>query len=184
MAKKQEPTQTTAVTVRRASREVLPPEDGDTSKPVAVNPKALQKEANAVFERNLELNGRAKLDARLEAVFLQMARRGRPVPWICDMLGVPQRRFFKWVGWAEEYFDDPDHNKDLRRFWVFLVKLRRAVKEYLAEVLDQHRKGYGGEWVKFAWLLERLEPKIFGRKDLNLQGPVDDAPNADAERFL
>lgn len=144
----------------------------------------MTNEQKSTFEKNVKLKGKIVLDRKLMMIIVNMAREGKPIPWVCDMLAIPQPWLHRWIAYAKQFWEDPENNKDKEIFYEFGCRLRRAVKEYLDEVKQRMSHGTNGEWVKFAWVLERLDPKIFARKDPNAQGPQDDGSGADNARFL
>lgn len=87
---------------------------------------------------------------------------------ICDMVGISQQSFYRWLKEAEtgQNGDHPEQeasNLDLKReLSEGLKKAQASFKAYHIQTITNAAKK---NWQAAAWMLERMYPKEFGRID-------------------
>ena len=87
---------------------------------------------------------------------------------ICDMVGIDQATFYRWLREAETEIDG--NNPERRASNLELKKelsqgLKRAQAAFKAYHIQNITKASRKEWTASAWMLERMYPKEFGRID-------------------
>lgn len=142
--------------------------------------KTLAATINRLFAKNTD--GRPPvLNREVIDIFVEMCHDGRPISWICDLVGIAQNTVSTWLNKGEAFITNDYKPKEHKIYFDFMVATRKACKIYLMGVQDAQGTYPAGEWQKFAWILERLEPKIFGKKDNG--GAIDDTVQKD-DRFV
>lgn len=95
--------------------------------------------------------------------------RGVPKCHACHLAGVSESSLYSWIAKAEEGSNDPSIFKDDEEksvFMEFLEGIKKAEAEFIQRnMLQIQIAGQNGNWQANAWTLERLYPKLFGRKD-------------------
>lgn len=119
-----------------------------------------------------------KLTKELIDEFLTYKENGLSDADCCDMVGISQQSFYRWLKEAETGIDGdhpekPASNLELKReLSEGLKKARAAFKAYHVQTITKAAKR---SWQASAWLLERMYPKEFGRIDRQV-ALVGDAP--------
>ena len=87
---------------------------------------------------------------------------------VCDMVGIHQATFYKWLKEADtgingDYPDKPVSQLELKR--ELRDGLKRAQAAFKAYHIQNITKAAKKSWQASAWMLERMYPKEFGRID-------------------
>ena len=87
---------------------------------------------------------------------------------VCDMVGIHQGTFYKWLKEADtgingDYPDKPVAQLELKR--ELRDGLKRAQAAFKAYHIQNITKAAKKSWQASAWMLERMYPKEFGRID-------------------
>ena len=87
---------------------------------------------------------------------------------VCDMVGIHQGTFYKWLKEADtgingDYPDNPVSQLELKR--ELRDGLKRAQAAFKAYHIQNITKAAKKSWQASAWMLERMYPKEFGRID-------------------
>jgi len=87
---------------------------------------------------------------------------------VCDMVGIHQGTFYKWLKEADtgingDYPDKPVSQLELKR--ELRDGLKRAQAAFKAYHIQNITKAAKKSWQASAWMLERMYPKEFGRID-------------------
>lgn len=136
---------------------------------------ALEESSKTIFKKLSKLPlDTIVLDTEIIGVFAQLCELGRPLSVICDYLGIPQALVAKWKNDALLY--ERGGLKTHAIYNEFLKETRRGASAYLMTVQDKQGNYPAGEWQKFAWVLERRDPKNWNRQggDDSVQGGVED----------
>ena len=110
----------------------------------------------------------SKISKELVDEILTYKENGLSDKDICDMVGIEDATFYRWLKEAETEIDGNNPNrkasnlelkKDLRE------GLKRARVAFKAFHIQNITKASKKEWTASAWILERMYPKEFGRID-------------------
>lgn len=87
---------------------------------------------------------------------------------VCDMVGIHQGTFYKWLKEADtgingDYPDKPVSQLELKR--ELRDGLKKAQVAFKAYHIQNITKAAKKSWQASAWMLERMYPKEFGRID-------------------
>lgn len=87
---------------------------------------------------------------------------------ICDMVGIAQQTFYRWLKDAETGVDTDNPSRpasDLELKQELSEGLKRAQAAFKAYHIQQITKASKKNWTASAWILERMFPKEFSRID-------------------
>lgn len=87
---------------------------------------------------------------------------------ICDMVGIAQQTFYRWLKDAETGVDTDNPSRpasDLELKRELSDGLKRAQAAFKAYHIQQITKASKKNWQASAWILERMFPKEFSRID-------------------
>lgn len=129
----------------------------------------------------LTRSGAITLDEDLIEAFCKYLRLGRPKSTICDLLSLPQHLIVEWLDKSTLY--DKTGDKKYAVYRLFEMETRRAASEYLCIVKDKQEQYPAGEWQKFAWILERRDPKNWSR-DASTEDVSAGTSQAGNDQFL
>lgn len=123
----------------------------------------LTRDANRVYERLLPLTLRnIKLDEEVIDVFSRLAAKGNPLSTICDYLAIPQQVLAEWNQKARVY-EREGTPKEHAICYRFMKSVMRAHAAYLSTTMSNQELYPAGEYQKYQWILERRDPKNWGK---------------------
>lgn len=112
---------------------------------------------------------RSKLTAELIGQFEATLQNHNTVAAACDMLGIARETFYRWLREGEEA------KGGLKRDFCDTVKRAQG----MSQVLLVNKISSDPSWQAKAWLLERLHPHTYGRRQLIAHaGPDGETPLA------
>jgi hypothetical protein len=117
-----------------------------------------------------------KCSPDLTKKFVYHLGRGAYVRHTCAFLGVTERVFYDWVERGKAYRDALEDNQtprpEDRVYYDFLLETDKARAKPAVEapklILDIGKKQK--DWRALAWLLERSQPELWGRRKLEVTG--------------
>ena len=107
-----------------------------------------------------------KLDQDLVNEILTYKENGLSDKDVCDMCGIGQATFYKWLKEAETGINGDDPSRPVPQLALkqeLREGLKRAQAAFKAYHIQNITKAAKKSWQASAWMLERMYPKEFGR---------------------
>lgn len=111
----------------------------------------------------LPRRGKTVLTPTLRRQFCKLIKRGLPPDGACDLLGIPNSVFWKWLKRGDAYINGGENPPEWRVYGSFISAFKRAYARYRLTRIDRLHKS--SMWVRELAILERRDRKSFGRND-------------------
>lgn len=112
-------------------------------------------------------NRKLKLTPELANEILDNLRAGNTIKTVAGAAGISDDTFFQWLRWGEEDLKAKKDNA-LTRFALDVKKARHEAEARCVQIIANAAIE---TWTAAAWLLERRNPEMWGRKDrVTLEG--------------
>lgn len=123
-----------------------------------------ETERNLPCLGNFQVGRRTKLTPELQDEFCKLLEAHYSKKAACAALHISQTTFYEWIRKGEA--------KELRKYTQFLERVNASLAHSQMTLIDKIAKD--ADWRAAAWLLERLHPKEFGRRQVLAHTTPDD----------
>ena len=108
---------------------------------------------------------KTKLTRKLIAEAVEGIEKGHYAKTVCQALGISENTYYTWLKKGEEQIENDERGV----FREFYESVKKAQAEGEQELLQIIRDTAARNWTAAAWMLERMHPEKYGKREKHVE---------------